>query len=117
MVLKRIEKDWIRFVRNLNIEDSNLHLYFHQPGMFYMQEFKLKYPSRLLRISSLDVTNENAKVHAESYDISDDPHFPCSSAIHQECVNREIVKTFETSLGCTYPIQRYTIFCIILNIC
>ena len=103
--LANIEKDWIKLVRDSNNEDNNLHLYIHQPGMFYMQEFRLKYPSRLFKTRRYDDTNENAKVLVQSYDISDDPHFPCSSEIHQQCVNREIITMFNTSFGCTYPIQ------------
>ena len=104
--LDNIEKNLVKLVRDTNNEDNNLHLYIHQPGMFYMQEFKLKYPSNLFRTGRYDETNKNAKVLIESYDISDDPHFPCSSEIHQQCVNREIIRIFNSSFGCTYPIQR-----------
>ena len=103
--LANIDKDRIKFVRDALNEDNNLHLYIHQPGMFYIQEFKLKYPNRFFRTNKVDDTNENAKVLVESYDISDDPHFPCSSEIHQECVKREIIRIFNSTYGCTYPLQ------------
>ena len=103
--LANIDKDRIKFVRDALNEDNNLHLYIHQPGMFYIQEFKLKYPNRFFRTNNVDDTNENAKVLVESYDISDDPHFPCSSEIHQECVKREIIRIFNSTYGCTYPLQ------------
>ena len=107
--LANIEKHWIQFVRyfkSRSEQNRNLHLYIHQPGMFYLQEFRIKYPSKLFKLNPNDKTNENAKVRFESYDISDDPHFPCSSEIHQQCVNREIIRIFNSSFGCTYPIQR-----------
>ena len=103
--LANIDKDRIIFVRDALNEDNNLHLYIHQPGMFYIQEFKLKYPNRFFRTNKVDDTNENAKVLVESYDISDDPHFPCSSEIHQECVKREIIRLFNSTYGCTYQLQ------------
>ena len=105
--LANIEMDWIKIVRDSNNWDNNVHLYLHPPGMFYMNEFKLKYSSRLFRISNTDDTNKNAKVLVESYNILDDPNFPCSTEIHQECVNGEIIRIFNSSYGCTYPIQRY----------
>ena len=101
--LANIDKDWIKLVRKSNNDDNNLHLYIHQPGMFFMQEFKLKYPSSLFKKS----VSEKNKVLFESYDILNDPQFPCSSEIHQECVNREIIKIFNSTFGCTFPIQRY----------
>ena len=113
--LANIEKNWIKIVRDSNNWDNNLHLYIHQHGMFYMQEFKLKYPSNLFKLSPSDKTNEFAKVLAESYDIQDDPHFPCSIEIHQDCVNREIIRIFDSSIGCTYPIQRFEFFYIKSN--
>ena len=103
--LANIDKDSMKLVRDSNNGDNNLHLYIHQPGLFYMQEFKLKYPSRIFKISETDETNENVKVLAESYDIQNDPHLPCSLEIHQQCVNREIIRIFNTSFGCTYPLQ------------
>ena len=111
--LANIEKHWIQFVRyfkSRSEQNRNLHLYIHQPGMFYLQEFRIKYPSKLFKLNPNDKTNENAKVRFESYDISDDPHFPCSSEIHQDCVNREIIRISNSSYGCTYPIQRYNFF-------
>ncbi len=111
--LANTEKNWIQFVRSSDVwneQNKNLHLYIHPPGMFYNQEFRIKYPSKLFRLNPNDETNENARVLIESYDISDDPHLTCSSEIHQECVIREIIRMFKSSFGCTYPIQRYDIF-------
>ena len=113
--LANIDKDRIIFVRDALNEDNNLHLYIHQSGMFYMQEFKLKYPNRFFRTELVDVSNENAKVLIESYDVSDDPNFSCSSEIHQQCVNREIIRIFNTSFGCSYPVQRF-VYSFIISI-
>ena len=111
--LANTKKNWIQFVRSSvvwNEQNNNLHLYIHPRGMFYNQEFRIKYPSNLFRLNPNDETNENARVLIESYDISDDPHLTCSSEIHQKCVIREIIRMYKSSFGCTYPIQRYDIF-------
>ena len=54
--LANIEKDWIKFVRDLKHIDNNLHLYVHQPGMFYLPEFSLKYPNKLFKLNPNDKT-------------------------------------------------------------
>jgi hypothetical protein len=87
-------------------ENRNLHLYIHQPGMFYIQEFGLKFPSEIFGLRLNDDSNDNAKLQILSYDISMDPHLACSTKNYHDCINKLIINTFNNSIGCTYPIQR-----------
>ena len=109
------EKNSIQIVREYQERSSeaneNLHLYIYQPGMFYLwNEFGIKYPSNKFALDVGDDTNEHAKVDIESYDISNDPHLSCSSISHKDCTNKEIVMQYNSTFGCTFPIQRYDYF-------
>lgn len=87
-------------------QNDNFHLYIHQPGMFYRNELGLKYPSSKFAHSNFDNYNPQAKIQVNAYDLSLDPHIPCSSVLYQECITKEIILKFNASFGCTYPIQR-----------
>ena len=103
------EKNLIKVIRKYGIrqeENKNLHLYVHQPGMFYLQEFAVKYPNEKFALRWNDDTNLNSKIQITSYDLSLDHHMSCSPILYQECITREIVNRFNASIGCTYPIQR-----------
>ena len=91
---------------NKEEENRNFHLYIHQPGMFYLQEFGLKFPSEIFGLRLKDDSNDNAKIQILSYDISMDPHLACSTKNYHECINKQIISTFNDTIGCTYPIQR-----------
>ena len=111
----QIEKNWIRLTREyqkMSVDaNKDLHLYIYQPGMFYLwNEFGIKYPSNKFVLYVNDDTNENAKVDIESYDISNDPHLSCSSISHKDCTNKEIIMQYNSTFGCTFPIQRYDCF-------
>ena len=104
------EKSLIRVTRayrdGLGEENKNLHLYIHQPGMFYLQEFALKYSNKKFAPQKKDDSNEYSMIQMTLYDLSQDPHMLCSLNSYQECISKEIVRRFNTSIGCTYPIQR-----------
>ena len=109
------EKNLIQIVRENQGRSSeankNLHLYIYQSDMFYLwNEFGIKYQSNKFVLASIDDTNENAKVDIESYDISNDPHLSCSSISHKDCTNKEIIMQYNSTFGCTFPIQRYGCF-------
>ena len=102
-----LDKNSIRLVREFGWEiDSNLHLYVHQPGMFHFNEFGIKYQSEKFNYDTKDDTSQNVKIKIESYDISNDPHLTCSSIPHLNCTNKEIIKLYNSTCGCTFPIQR-----------
>ena len=104
------EKNLIRVIRKYRYgqgeENKNMHLYIHQPGMFYLQEFALKYPNEKFALKYEVDSNENSKIQMTLYDLSQDPHMSCSPIQYQECISKEIVRRFNASIGCTYPIQR-----------
>ena len=89
-------------------QNDNFHLYIHQPGMFYRNELGLKYPSSQFTHthSNYDIHNPQAKIKVKAYDLSLDPHIPCTSVLYKECITKEIILKFNASFGCTYPIQR-----------
>ncbi len=94
------EKKKIRILKEYGYGlDKNLFLYIHQPGMFFLKEFKLHY-------DSIHDLNEILKIDVESYDILNDPHLTCSSVSHFNCTNKEIIKEYNKTYGCSYPIQR-----------
>ena len=100
-------------------QNKNFHLYIHQPGMFYRNELGLKYPSRQFTVGEIYFNdfNPQANIQIQTYDLSLDPHIPCSTIIYQECITKEIILKFNASLGCTYPIQRYeqNAYCILFS--
>ncbi len=102
------EKDMIRILKEhgQNI-DANLYLYIHQPGMFFLQEFGLIFENRKFHYDDNYDLNENVGIDVKSYDISNDPHLTCSRVSHFVCTNKEIIKEYNKTFGCTYPIQRY----------
>lgn len=109
--LPKMPRNFIKLVREYDSahkeeNNKNLHLYIHQPGMFYLQEFTFKYPSEDFILKPYDQSNENAKIQIESYDISMDPHLSCTQIPYQECVSKQIIMMFNATMGCTYPIQR-----------
>ena len=87
-------------------QNKNFHLYIHQPGMFYRNELRLKYPNSKFSLRWKDVNYHRAKIQVKTYDLTMDPHIPCSKDIYQECITKEIILKFNASFGCTYPIQR-----------
>ena len=109
-IMPEHEKSQIRVIREYTYgkgrDNKNLHLYIHQPGMFYFQEFTLKYPSEAFFHKAQDDKNRNSKIQMTSYDLSLDPHMSCSPIPYQECISKDIVMRFNSSIGCTYPIQR-----------
>ena len=99
------EKSLIRIERNgLGDEHKNLHLYIHQPGMFYVQEFTVKYPSNYFEFANDN--DGNSKIQMTSFDLSKDPNMLCTLLLYQECISKEIVRRFNATMGCTYPFQR-----------
>ena len=109
-IMPEHEKSLIRVIREYTYgegrDNKNLQLYIHQPGLFYLQEFTLKYPSEAFIHKTHDDKNRNSKIQMTSYDLSLDPHMSCSPILYQECISKDIVMRFNSSIGCTYPIQR-----------
>ena len=114
-----LDKDAIRLVREIGHHiEKNLHLYIHQPGMFLYHEFRSKYQSDKFNFYDIKDTSQNVKIEIESYDISNDPHLTCSFIPHLDCTNKEIIQIYNSTFGCTFPIQRYGIsytYCTIYN--
>ena len=96
------EKNLIRVTRDyrdeIGEENTNLHLYIHQPGMFYLQEFAVKYPNQKFALRLDDDTNEYSKIQMTSFDISKDPHMSCSPLLYQECISNAILKRFNATV-------------------
>ena len=104
-IMPETEKSLIRIERNgLGDENKNLHLFIHQPGMFYLQEFTVNYPSRYFKFKNGN--DGNSKIQMTTFELSEDPHISCSPILYQECISKEIVRRFNATMGCTYPIQR-----------
>ena len=102
------EKKKIRILKEYGYGlDKNLFLYIHQPGMFFLHEFGLLYKNTQFHYDSEYDLNENIQIDVKSYDISNDPHLTCSRGSHFNCTNKEIIKEYNKTFGCTYPIQRY----------
>ena len=96
-----------QFDLNQGENNNNLHLFIHEPGVLYLEEFGFKYPNTKFKIDlQNDYTDENAKIFTESYDIRNDPKMPCSDIPYQDCVDKEIIKEFKKQFGCTYPFKR-----------
>ena len=104
-----IPKEKVELLReevNDSDKHNNFHLYIHQPGMFYRDEFRLKYPNSLFTLRRRDYHTFEAKIQIKTYDVTLDPHIPCSTDLYQGCITKEIILKFNASFGCTYPIQR-----------
>ena len=91
--------------------DKNLFLYIHQPGMFYREELWLAYPNELFIVKGdANEENGNAKIQRTSYDITTNPHMPCTAASYDKCIRKEVIQIYNKTMGCTYPIQRYLFY-------
>ena len=87
-------------------EDSNLFLYIHQPGMWYSEELWVDYPNSHFRVRGIDEENENVRIQRTSFDITTNPHMPCTADSYDKCIRKEVIQIYNKTLGCTYPIQR-----------
>ena len=88
--------------------DNNLFLYIHQPGMFYSEELWVDYPNTQFRvIGEVYEENKNVRIQRTSYDITTNPHMPCTVSSYDKCIRKEVIQIYNNTLGCTYPIQRY----------
>ena len=87
---------------------KNLHLYIHQPGMYFLPEFGIKYPSKEFVPKEGDgaLVKKFAGLKFELYDLYLNPYIKCSSTSYDPCIMKEIIKKFNKTLGCTYPIQK-----------
>ena len=104
-VMPEKEKSIIRIERNRLGEDiKNLQLFIHQQGMFYLQEFTVNYPNNYFGLKNIN--DGHSKIQMTSFDLTKDPEMSCSPLLYQECISNEIVKRFNATVGCTYPIQR-----------
>ena len=107
----QINRDTSSNLTNTN-DLRNLHLYIHQPGMFFLPEFGRKYKSKQFAPRKEEINNaatetkRRANLQFQLYDLDLNPYIPCSYTIYDECIMEEIVKEMNISLGCTYPIQR-----------
>ena len=120
MICKEFQLDRINIQRIQIIRDTssnkntfrNLHMYIHQPGMFFLPEFGRKYNSKKFAPSKEEVgsaateTIRRANLQFQLYDLDLNPYIACSNLNYDECIIQEIIKELNTSLGCTYPIQR-----------
>ncbi len=105
--LTKYRKTKIAIVRKIGDPNyKNLHLYFHPPGMFYLRQNGLLYSDTKFNPQDAYGPNEFAKISLQSYDFLADPNLKCSVASHQECIHREIINIFNSTMGCTFPIQR-----------
>ena len=92
-------------------EDDNLFLYIHQPGMFYSEELWVGYPNNHFKVTGKEYEeNKNVRIQRNSYDITTDPHIPCTAASYDKCIIKEVIQIYNNTLGCTYPIQRYILY-------
>ena len=88
-------------------EDNNLFLYIHQPGMLYSEELWVDFPNSHFKVrANIYEENENVKIQRTSYDITTNPHMPCTAASYDKCIRREVIQIYNKTLGCTFPIQR-----------
>jgi hypothetical protein len=88
-------------------EDNNLFLYIHQPGMLYSEELWVDYPNSLFKVEVDKLNkNDNARIQRISYDITTNPHMPCTADSYDKCIRKEVIQIYNITLGCTYPIQR-----------
>ena len=90
-------------------EDNNLFLYIHQPGMFYNEELWVDYPNYHFKVTLTGMEpegNRNVRIQRTSYDITTNPHMPCTAASYDKCIRKEVIHIYNKTLGCTFPIQR-----------
>ena len=91
-------------------EDTNLFLYLHQPGSLYTEELWVHFPNTLFEVTGKDnEENTNTKIQRTSYDITTNPHMPCTADSYDKCIRKEVIHIYNKTLGCTYPIQRYLV--------
>jgi hypothetical protein len=75
--------------------------------LMFQEELWLDYPNELFIVKGdANEENGNAKIQRTSYDITTNPHMPCTAVSYDKCIRKEVIQIYNKTLGCTFPIQR-----------
>ena len=92
----------VKVVHNAYDKDRNFHLFIHPTGMFFHTEMVVQYSNKIFHHDF----DGRAEVKMESYDLTSSPTISCGGDIYHDCKMKMMIKEFNNTMGCSYPIQR-----------
>ena len=82
--------------------DKNFHLFIHPTGMFLQTEMVVQYSNKIFH----HAFDGKAELKMESYDLTNSQEISCGGENYHQCKLENIIKEFNNTIGCSYPIQR-----------
>ena len=95
--VKIVHESWWR-----DKKSKNFHIFIHPTGMFLQTEMVVKYSNKIFHKDF----DGKVEIKMESYDLANSPEIVCGGENYHQCIIENIIKEYNKTMRCTYPIQR-----------